>query len=544
MYNFEDTTIQQGVTTYLPSEAVKVNGSYIENQITGYRTLYTTGRESLEKQEEVIDVTTMDGTIRRRSKFPARTITVGFELQATSAQVMAERFNMLKKILNVEDAEFIFADETDKFFIGDGIMDSEIEPRTFAKGEWHIICHDPFKYSTTVTTATISTYSENVTDEDGNTTSVTSNVFNVVNDGGYRTYPTFCAQFATDENASGDAGSNADCGYVLFAKGGTDYSVQLGDDKETDNITATTVLNRNFAKSKTGFTDSNSISPLSSDYTYSGSTKVETSASKGQGLKASSYGTSTSGKFYGPLTVYDIGSNLTGKFKLSWKQAMSCSGKTATGKKQRGCFWAFLLNSDNEIVYGFGIDKKKSSTLSADMYTYTPDNGISREGSVSLKYTGKFGHKSSSDNTGRLATISIKRTQDEDDNWMVEMDNPIFDVIYFGDDTTPPAVRKIAFYFGKFGSNALYSNRVTNAKFINGNFDDINTFGSGDYVEANCGTATITMGDIRNDLGDYDNDWEDMYLDVGQNIVYTQYSDWVTAGYEPTLTMKYRRRWL
>ena len=46
MYNFIDVTeIQNG--SNLPSEALQLNGEYIENQITGYRTLYVSGREAM-----------------------------------------------------------------------------------------------------------------------------------------------------------------------------------------------------------------------------------------------------------------------------------------------------------------------------------------------------------------------------------------------------------------------------------------------------------------------------------------------------------------
>ena len=46
MYNFVDTNgYAEG--TALPSEALKINGAYLENKVTGYRTLYVKGREML-----------------------------------------------------------------------------------------------------------------------------------------------------------------------------------------------------------------------------------------------------------------------------------------------------------------------------------------------------------------------------------------------------------------------------------------------------------------------------------------------------------------
>ena len=47
MYSFRDITDHTDITNSLPSEAVSINGQYIENVLSGYRTLYTKGRESL-----------------------------------------------------------------------------------------------------------------------------------------------------------------------------------------------------------------------------------------------------------------------------------------------------------------------------------------------------------------------------------------------------------------------------------------------------------------------------------------------------------------
>jgi len=44
MYNFVDTT-ERYPGQNLPSEALMFNGSYLENVIPGYRTLYVSGRE-------------------------------------------------------------------------------------------------------------------------------------------------------------------------------------------------------------------------------------------------------------------------------------------------------------------------------------------------------------------------------------------------------------------------------------------------------------------------------------------------------------------
>ena len=118
-------------------------------------------------------------------------------------------------------------------------------------------------------------------------------------------------------------------------------------------------------------------------------------------------------------------------------------------------------------------------------------------------------------------------------------------IMKFG-GTAKTAVKKIAFFLGKYSSNNYFAaNRIKSVAFVNGNVDVINTFKSGDYAEIDCGKASITLNDMPSDgLGDVGNNWEDMYLDTGTNTIYVQHSPWVEQGYEPTVTMAYRKRWL
>jgi len=206
----------------------------------------------------------------------------------------------------------------------------------------------------------------------------------------------------------------------------------------------------------------------------------------------------------------------------------------------------FLLNSSNVIQYGIGIDKYKASTLNAAVYVYTADAGFYRFSDASLEYTNWMGFKSNTDTVGRLSTNWIRRYQDDNGDWALSFKMNLFeDENVIDCRASATDIRKVGFYFGKYGSNALFTNRVTEAKLVNGDFDNVNSFGSGDTVTVDVGAAEITKnGKVSNGLGDYSNNWSDMYLDVGSNTIYTQHSDWVTVGYEPTITMRYRKRWL
>ena len=531
--------------TDLLHDAVKINGYYIEDLVTGYRTIKATGRESLAKEIEMYE-SAADGARLKSSRFPERSIEIEFHVHRGNLADLRESMHKLQTVLNVENAQIIFNDDYGCYYTGTPIMDNKIEDfKNAASGTFVITCLDPFKYSLTETTVNLSTYSETVKDEEGNVSTITSRVLTTNNQGGYKTFPTFDVQFATDEDAQGGMGSDADCGYVLLAKGGTDYSIQIGNDAEKDTTTVTEVA-QDFKKTRGSFNGLNTPTPPSTTYSFQGSSKIETAAANGPGLKVNGYGTAQTKKFYGPLVVYDIGHDLTGAFDFTWKQVTACHKNTATGKKQQGALWVFFLDSNNVIKYGVGVQKAKDSTLAAAVYYYTTSSGLIRYSDASLEYTNWMGFKSDTDTVGRLGTNYIRRYQDSDGEWVVS-----FKLNLLNDDSSidisdsPVNLRKVGFFFGRWGTTGFFSNRVTEAKLVNGNFDNVNTFSSGDLAVVDVGAAEIKLNTaVRNDLGDYANDWSDMYLDVGANTIYTQHSDWVTPGFEPNITMKYRKRWL
>ena len=83
MYTFTDTT--QLPKSTRPSEALKLNGAYIEDQIPGYRTLYVSGRESLSPELSISEMQGRDGARRTGRRYPKRTIVVGYQLIVQSS---------------------------------------------------------------------------------------------------------------------------------------------------------------------------------------------------------------------------------------------------------------------------------------------------------------------------------------------------------------------------------------------------------------------------------------------------------------------------
>lgn len=221
MYNFIDVNeVSDGVV--LPSEALMINGEYIENQIAGYRTLTVQGREAL--SPDVVSYTTgvRDGSRIKSKRFPERIITVTYQLIAESNEAFREAYNNLAAILNVRDAELIFNDEQDKFFVGTPCIIDIVKPGTNSVvGNFEILCADPFKYSV------IEYEAESDLVENG---------FLIDYKGTYKAFPTLEAEFYQENESDADLTGSGDCGYVAFFNE-DEKIIQLGDPEEVDTET-------------------------------------------------------------------------------------------------------------------------------------------------------------------------------------------------------------------------------------------------------------------------------------------------------------------
>lgn len=214
MYKFRDIN-KTSEGDILPSEALQINGSYIEVLIPGYRTLSVSGREALSPELTYFETGSRDGSTLQNKRYPSRTIVVRYQIIAKSNEEFREAYNKLAAVLNVEEAELIFNDEPDKFYIGTPSMVGEVEPgRNAVVGEFELFCADPFKYSVVEYEA-----------EPEPETSTGS--FLIDYNGTYKSYPTLEAKFNRKDG---------DCGYVAFFNEGKKI-IQLGDPDEADTET-------------------------------------------------------------------------------------------------------------------------------------------------------------------------------------------------------------------------------------------------------------------------------------------------------------------
>lgn len=230
MYTFRDT-IEASEEIVLPSEALKINGEYIENQISGYRTLHVAGREALSPDVVSYGTGVRDGSRIKSKRYPERILVVTYQIIAKTNEEFRDAYNKLGRILDVKEAELIFHDEEDKFFIGTPCVMGEVTPgKNAVVGNFEILCADPFKYSVIEYEAKPSLDAGSVL---------------IDYNGTYKCYPKLEADFFSEDDGSTDGAltGNGDCGYVAFFTE-DEKIIQLGDPDEIDGSTA-------YAKSQT-----------------------------------------------------------------------------------------------------------------------------------------------------------------------------------------------------------------------------------------------------------------------------------------------------
>ena len=93
-YEFIDTT-EYPKESILSAEAVRFNGKWLDNEVPGFRTLCVSGRElmSCEVVDEKIGNT--DGTQYQYKRYPARQITITYQLTAKNDTAFRDAFNHL-----------------------------------------------------------------------------------------------------------------------------------------------------------------------------------------------------------------------------------------------------------------------------------------------------------------------------------------------------------------------------------------------------------------------------------------------------------------
>lgn len=598
MYNFVDT-VEHTSESILPSEAMQFNGEYLEELIDGYRTLYVKGRDVISPELEIGEVGIRDGGYLKNKRFPPRIITIGYQLLAEDEEAFRAKFNALNDILNVEDAELIFKDEDDKFFIGTvGNFGEVPEGRNNIVSEFEITCADPFKYS--------------VVEHEVTPTADEGTTFVVEYGGTYPAYPVLEADFYTSTEADNRDG---ECGYVGFVNE-RGKILQFGTPTETDTIIEkvqniirqTTVQTTQITQSKQILTEefnilgswaNNGYVPDARMYGKSGTLTVDYfgHGSVDRAITAGNYGDPASNNWAGVTACKTLGNlppvsgatnpqrstdyifSYSSRFVVPLKE-----GTVGVRNADPMCQHAYLLDANNQPIVGIIIESPHGEQTGNTKIVI--QGRELRAGQVYLGYTGdKYGF--GTDGHWQPGTGITVGQQPKLMNTITKQGNTvIFDLAGRRETYNLPAAvanmipAKISFYFGAYRVRRLQAdaiNGVHNCSFIDTGakytvstsstteniqylsrvVDIQNTFGTNDVLVADTSSASVWLGSHSEDpeairglgaetpsLGALGNDWEDFTLVKGTNQIQTSYSDWVEDEYKPTFKLRYRERFL
>ena len=566
MYNYRDTTDHNTPINVLPSEAMMINGVYLENVIDGYRTLYVKGREALSPEITLGQVGVRNGAYLKNKRFPARVLTIGYQILSSNTGEFNEAFKKLNHYLNVEDAQIIFADETDKYLTGTP-SGYEVVPegRLNITSEFTIVCTDPFKYSTTE-------YEVSPTLDDGT-------AFLVDYQGTYPAYPVLQTDFYKN---STKGNTDGDCGFVAFSTQNADV-LQFGYVAEPEyiNETVTKLVNSEtttWTEKKclinepfdtlTGWAINDGYT--GSDYYLKGGTPEIGTINNGSdnAVKVTLFGGGLQwcGATIKKVLPSDGGNPATTGAKdwtFSGIMRFAKSKYEAEARGQTGIIKIAVLDSNGAEIAGASVHTRtqgstgfvKMSVNGSDVETFS---GIDL--SFYGEYFGYLQHgespcnfdirKDGSKFTFNIGGLTFSFMNESLANTVAKSVS-----IYIGKWSTSKAVSHMGVYACQFTSNSVTQTKTTETwQQLTQKIEAQNTFTTNDVLVCDCSDGSIRLmnayatedvsGGLHPELGALGNDWESFVLTKGTNQIGTMYSDWVTDAHKPTFTLRYRERFL
>lgn len=579
-YTFRDTN-SAAANYMLPSEALKINGDYIEELFdedltlsASYQTLNVQGRELSAQEAEDIEVGVRHGSFLSSRKFKPRELHITYKLEASSNEHFRKAFNKLNEVLNVKDAELIFADEPDKFFIGTVTEVGEIEPgRNAVVGEFTITCFDPFKYSV----------EEYVVEADEN------NEMTAHYGGTIPASPKFDVEFYSSDDPDD---SNGECGYVALMNDRS-AALQFGDPMQADEIERTvkeiteitTVTTSVIRKAKQLLTEE--FGALNG-WTVNGGL-VETSTSKAVGsvvfrtindggvkvndcsaipnsYVASGASDSSYAGWHGPTLTKAIPNNTggtrsaNGTFFCMLKCCCPVPQAQAWVTNAVGLFQVHLKDANNREIASVAVMKNPGGPACGEIILYVDYKEVKRFSNVDM------GINSPNFGMNGASRIQIKKTEGR-----ISFEVGEHSYSYTNDAVKNSIPSRITFHMAKWKNHYPLVIGIHNCKYIDDSvgitvstartdqnikylteiIDIKNTFGTNDKLVVDTADASIRKVDVQSDLatmtgglspelGALGNQWEAFTLEPGTNQLKFAYSDWVDDEFAPSVRMRYR----
>ena len=352
MYSFVDTDTAP-VANALPAEAMSVNGTYIENEIAGYRTLQVEGRELLESEISEMQMGFRDGSYYQQKRDVSRSLTITYQLLANDAEEFREKFNKLCQILDQEQMQIIFADEQDKFYTGTKSSVSQPDPgRLNVVSSFVIYCSDPYKYAVTEKTAS-----------NNNATSIT------LMNNGTKVIP-----------ISVKATMKSDNGYLGLTLGDRFY--QVGDPGEVDEVEkekSEKLFDTHFTSADGWLLNQGITPPVTAERLQTGTvTYVTEDAESDEGyVKVSDYKTGDS--WHGAALTKIVPQDSQGEYPVNWRSEWRFDMNTDGGQNkgsQIGHNSVTFSDENDEIICAVVFEDNNPVYERSDMAVYIDGNRV------------------------------------------------------------------------------------------------------------------------------------------------------------------------
>lgn len=140
----------------MPSDAMKVNGEYLESLVDGYQQLVVSGRGIMPQEAEHLQIPGKDGAHLVRTYTASRTLTIQYKLEANSSEELRTQYNALNGILR-DALDITFDDEPEWHYYGVlNTSDSPPENTLSVVSSFTILCVDPYAHSEVKTSNPVS----------------------------------------------------------------------------------------------------------------------------------------------------------------------------------------------------------------------------------------------------------------------------------------------------------------------------------------------------------------------------------------------------
>jgi putative phage tail component, N-terminal domain len=510
MYNFTNTNGSQSGTS-LPSEALNVNGTWIEYEVPGYQTLGVSGRELSENEISDIQIGSSSGGRFQSARIPSRILTIHYQLVTDSAGEFRNAFNKLNQLLRAEQACLIFHDELDKFFIGTKSSAGQVPQGTNKIiSEFDIYCTDPFKYS-------VNKYVASLVDD----------TFLINYDGTEKSYPIL------------EVKMNGENGFVGFVN--QDGAIlQFGNPDEVDREqlekSQTLIYEAFFTSSDlAGWTLNNAtIVRTFSPHVQVGSVAVNPDDDTRLGfLSPSNYGTGE--HWHGPSITKKLPPDKNGhvgarNFTLSWVHYFAIYDNSNMGVIQ------FLLTDKNRKNVASMVFFKNQTTNAGHFDLYAQGKVLRQPSALPHLWT-------ENEVTGRTkGRSSISKFEDE---LTFKVGSQTYSFVV--PEIKDIEVTEVSVYFGQWSNqrqmsaNVLRSIRFDTHSVTTWN-DIPNKFQNDDVLAIECEKGEVRVNEVvQHGLGALGNDWEKFFLTPGVNQIQCLNSEWANR---PNFNLSYRKVWL